>query len=135
MKQQHGVFHHYGVDWHHHQPHHHHKQQFTNFQMPTGQLPVSANIEYERDCCLDDVVSHISSFRPYPQGSGSMTPFHDSINNVLEHSEVSSQVSVNDLCADSRQDLSAEGLSTDTGREHILQLSSFSGKLNFFELH
>ncbi|XP_046807459.1 uncharacterized protein LOC111686258 [Lucilia cuprina] len=114
---------------HHHHPHHqhlHHSQ--------LGQVAVAANIEctqsqhnYDRDYALDDVVSQISSFRPCPQGSGSMTPFHDSIHNVLEHSEDSSRVSVNDLCVGSRQDLSTDGLSTDTGREHALQLSSFSG--------
>ncbi|KAH8379291.1 hypothetical protein KR009_004040 [Drosophila setifemur] len=99
-----------------------------------GQVAVAANIEcsqsqhnYDRDWALDDVVSQISSFRPCPQGSGSMTPFHDSIHNVLEHSEGSSRGSATDLCAGSRQDLSASGISTDTGREHALQLSSFSG--------
>ncbi|EDW30194.1 GL22630 [Drosophila persimilis] len=101
---------------------------------PLGQVAVAANIEcsqshhnYDRDWALDDVVSQISSFRPCPQGSGSMTPFHDSIHNVLEHSEGSSRGSATDLCAGSRQDLSASGISTDTGREHALQLSSFSG--------
>lgn len=110
------------------QLHHQHHSQL-------GQVAVAANIEctqsqhnYDRDYALDDVVSQISSFRPCPQGSGSMTPFHDSIHNVLEHSEDSSRVSVNDLCVGSRQDLSTDGLSTDTGREHALQLSSFSGK-------
>jgi len=100
-----------------------------------GQVAVAANIEcsqsqhnYDRDWALDDVVSQISSFRPCPQGSGSMTPFHDSIHNVLEHSEGSSRGSATDLCAGSRQDLSASGISTDTGREHALQLSSFSGE-------
>ncbi|EDW18165.2 uncharacterized protein LOC6581976 isoform X1 [Drosophila mojavensis] len=99
-----------------------------------GQVAVAANIEcsqsqhnYDRDWALDDVVSQISSFRPCPQGSGSMTPFHDSIHNVLEHSESSSRGSATDLCAGSRQDLSASGISTDTGREHAMQLSSFSG--------
>lgn len=100
-----------------------------------GQVAVAANIEcsqsqhnYDRDWALDDVVSQISSFRPCPQGSGSMTPFHDSIHNVLEHSESSSRGSAADLCAGSRQDLSASGISTDTGRENAMQLSSFSGK-------
>lgn len=100
-----------------------------------GQVAVAANIEcsqsqhnYDRDWALDDVVSQISSFRPCPQGSGSMTPFHDSIHNVLEHSESSSRGSAADLCAGSRQDLSASGISTDTGREHAMQLSSFSGR-------
>ncbi|EDV97430.1 uncharacterized protein LOC6558975 [Drosophila grimshawi] len=99
-----------------------------------GQVAVAANIEcsqsqhnYDRDWALDDVVSQISSFRPCPQGSGSMTPFHDSIHNVLEHSESSSRGSATDMCAGSRQDLSASGISTDTGREHAMQLSSFSG--------
>lgn len=99
-----------------------------------GQVAVAANIEcsqsqhnYDRDWALDDGLSQISSFRPCPQGSGSMTPFHDSIHNVLEHSESSSRGSAADLCAGSRQDLSASGISTDTGREHAMQLSSFSG--------
>ncbi|XP_067645449.1 uncharacterized protein [Eurosta solidaginis] len=103
-------------------------------QQQVGQVAVAANIEcaqlqnnYERDWALDDVVSQISSFRPCPQGSGSMTPFHDSIHNVLEHSENSSRGSVNDVCGGSRQDLSTGDISTDTGREHALQLSSFSG--------
>ncbi|KAH8371614.1 hypothetical protein KR093_008273 [Drosophila rubida] len=103
-------------------------------QQQLGQVAVAANIEcsqsqhnYDRDWALDDVVSQISSFRPCPQGSGSMTPFHDSIHNVLEHSESSSRGSAADLCAGSRQDLSASGISTDTGREHAMQLSSFSG--------
>lgn len=129
---------------HHHQvaqqqqQHHHHQQQQQHHHpghTQLGQVAVAANIEcsqsqhnYDRDYALDDVVSQISSFRPCPQGSGSMTPFHDSIHNVLEHSEDSSRVSVNDLCVGSRQDLSTDGLSTDTGREHALQLSSFSGK-------
>ncbi|XP_033149612.1 uncharacterized protein LOC108600995 [Drosophila busckii] len=98
-----------------------------------GQVAVAANIEcsqsqhnYERDWALDDVVSQISSFRPCPQGSGSMTPFHDSIHNVLEHSESSSRGSANDLCAGSRQDLSASGISTDTGRDNAMQ-GSYSG--------
>ncbi|XP_075162800.1 uncharacterized protein LOC142235433 [Haematobia irritans] len=125
---------------HHHAHHLHHnvtqQQHPQNQQSHThlGQVAVAANIEcsqsqhnYDRDYALDDVVSQISSFRPCPQGSGSMTPFHDSIHNVLEHSEDSSRVSVNDLCVGSRQDLSTDGLSTDTGREHALQLSSFSG--------
>ncbi|XP_054731803.1 uncharacterized protein LOC129240198 [Anastrepha obliqua] len=110
--------------------HHHHLTP----QQQVGQVAVAANIEcaqlqsnYERDWALDDVVSQISSFRPCPQGSGSMTPFHDSIHNVLEHSENSSRGSVNDVCGGSRQDLSTGGISTDTGREHALQLSSFSG--------
>ncbi|KAH8395643.1 hypothetical protein KR222_004651, partial [Zaprionus bogoriensis] len=104
-------------------------------QQQLGQVAVAANIEcsqsqhnYDRDWALDDVVSQISSFRPCPQGSGSMTPFHDSIHNVLEHSESSSRGSAADLCAGSRQDLSASGISTDTGREHAMQLSSFSGR-------
>ncbi|XP_030372275.1 uncharacterized protein LOC115622471 [Scaptodrosophila lebanonensis] len=103
-------------------------------QHQLGQVAVAANIEcsqsqhnYDRDWALDDVVSQISSFRPCPQGSGSMTPFHDSIHNVLEHSESSSRGSATDMCVGSRQDLSASGISTDTGREHALQLSSFSG--------
>ncbi|XP_005190087.1 uncharacterized protein LOC101896367 isoform X1 [Musca domestica] len=127
---------------HHHSHHHHHhlvtQQQNNplnhNSHSQLGQVAVAANIEctqsqhnYDRDFALDDVVSQISSFRPCPQGSGSMTPFHDSIHNVLEHSEDSSRVSVNDLCVGSRQDLSTDGLSTDTGREHAMQLSSFSG--------
>lgn len=134
---------------HHHLTHHHNTMsQMQTQQHPhsaqSGQVAVAANIEctqsqhnYDRDYALDDVVSQISSFRPCPQGSGSMTPFHDSIHNVLEHSEDSSRVSVNDLCVGSRQDLSADGLSTDTGREHALQLSSFSGNelvfFNFFK--
>lgn len=112
----------------------HHHSHLTP-QQQVGQVAVAANIEcaqlqnnYERDWALDDVVSQISSFRPCPQGSGSMTPFHDSIHNVLEHSENSSSGSVNDVCGGSRQDLSTGGISTDTGREHALQLSSFSGK-------
>ncbi|XP_036220637.2 uncharacterized protein [Bactrocera oleae] len=111
----------------------HHHSHLTP-QQQVGQVAVAANIEcaqlqsnYERDWALDDVVSQISSFRPCPQGSGSMTPFHDSIHNVLEHSENSSRGSVNDVCGGSRQDLSTGGISTDTGREHALQLSSFSG--------
>uniref|UniRef100_W8BE95 RING-type E3 ubiquitin transferase n=1 Tax=Ceratitis capitata TaxID=7213 RepID=W8BE95_CERCA len=111
---------------------HHHSHLTPQRQL--GQVAVAANIEcaqlqsnYERDWALDDVVSQISSFRPCPQGSGSMTPFHDSIHNVLEHSENSSRGSVNDVCGGSRQDLSTGGISTDTGREHALQLSSFSG--------
>ncbi|XP_030571576.1 uncharacterized protein LOC115770442 [Drosophila novamexicana] len=110
----------------------HAQRQQTGQQL--GQVAVAANIEcsqsqhnYDRDWALDDVVSQISSFRPCPQGSGSMTPFHDSIHNVLEHSESSSRGSATDLCAGSRQDLSASGISTDTGREHAMQLSSFSG--------
>ncbi|KAH8343040.1 hypothetical protein KR059_003979 [Drosophila kikkawai] len=117
---------------HGHQRHHMQMQQ--DGQQQLGQVAVAANIEcsqsqhnYDRDWALDDVVSQISSFRPCPQGSGSMTPFHDSIHNVLEHSEGSSRGSATDLCAGSRQDLSASGISTDTGREHALQLSSFSG--------
>ncbi|XP_062137216.1 uncharacterized protein LOC133846325 [Drosophila sulfurigaster albostrigata] len=109
-------------------------QQQQQGQQQLGQVAVAANIEcsqsqhnYDRDWALDDVVSQISSFRPCPQGSGSMTPFHDSIHNVLEHSESSSRGSAADLCAGSRQDLSASGISTDTGREHAMQLSSFSG--------
>ncbi|KAH8329690.1 hypothetical protein KR074_012000 [Drosophila pseudoananassae] len=109
-------------------------QQMPQGGQQLGQVAVAANIEcsqsqhnYDRDWALDDVVSQISSFRPCPQGSGSMTPFHDSIHNVLEHSEGSSRGSATDLCAGSRQDLSASGISTDTGREHALQLSSFSG--------
>lgn len=67
---------------------------------------IIANIEnnshnYDRDWTLDDV-SQISSFRPCPQGSGSMTPFHDSIHNVLEHSIDSGSNSINS----SRHDLS-----------------------------
>ncbi|XP_037932475.1 uncharacterized protein LOC119667257 [Teleopsis dalmanni] len=102
--------------------------------LPQQQVAVAANIEcsqsqhnYERDWALDDVVSQISSFRPCPQGSGSMTPFHDSIHNVLENSEGSSRVSINDVCSGSRQDLSTGGISTDTGRDHALQLTSYSG--------
>ncbi|XP_044314202.1 uncharacterized protein LOC108039207 isoform X1 [Drosophila rhopaloa] len=117
-------------DGHGHQRH----QQMQQGGQQLGQVAVAANIEcsqsqhnYDRDWALDDVVSQISSFRPCPQGSGSMTPFHDSIHNVLEHSEGSSRGSATDLCAGSRQDLSASGISTDTGREHALQLSSFSG--------
>lgn len=54
-------------------------------QLHHGQIV--ANIENtERDWGLDDVVSQISSFRPCAQGSGSMTPFHDSVHNVLENS-------------------------------------------------
>ena len=130
-----------GKHHHHHtlaalQQQHQQQQQHTHHNhSQLGQVAVAANIEctqsqhnYDRDYALDDVVSQISSFRPCPQGSGSMTPFHDSIHNVLEHSEDSSRVSVNDLCVGSRQDLSTDGLSTDTGREHALQLSSFSGK-------
>lgn len=104
-----------------------------NISSQPGQIV--ANIEcsqsqhnYERDWALDDVVSQISSFRPCPQGSGSMTPFHDSIHNALEHSQSSSRGSVNDVCGSSRQDLSTGGVSSDTGREHVMQLSSFSGK-------
>lgn len=72
---------------------------------PAQHGQIVANIEsnshnYDRDWTLDDV-SQISSFRPCPQGSGSMTPFHDSIHNVLEHSQSGSN-SVNG----SRQDLS-----------------------------
>lgn len=118
-------------DGHGHQRH----QQMQQSGQQLGQVAVAANIEcsqsqhnYDRDWALDDVVSQISSFRPCPQGSGSMTPFHDSIHNVLEHSEGSSRGSATDLCAGSRQDLSASGISTDTGREHALQLSSFSGE-------
>ncbi|KAH8302781.1 hypothetical protein KR044_010737, partial [Drosophila immigrans] len=112
----------------------HAQRQQQQSQQQLGQVAVAANIEcsqsqhnYDRDWALDDVVSQISSFRPCPQGSGSMTPFHDSIHNVLEHSENSSRGSAADLCAGSRQDLSASGISTDTGREHAMQLSSFSG--------
>lgn len=120
---------------HGHQRHHMQMQMQQDGQQQLGQVAVAANIEcsqsqhnYDRDWALDDVVSQISSFRPCPQGSGSMTPFHDSIHNVLEHSEGSSRGSATDLCAGSRQDLSASGISTDTGREHALQLSSFSGE-------
>ncbi|XP_055915494.1 uncharacterized protein LOC129948500 [Eupeodes corollae] len=93
----------------------------------TGQYPqtgqhgqIVANIEsnshnYDRDWTLDDV-SQISSFRPCPQGSGSMTPFHDSIHNVLEHSHSGSN-SVNG----SRQDLSPSMASGAGAVAHPLQ--------------
>lgn len=49
---------------------------------------IVANIEnnpshFERDWMLDD--SSQSSFKPCPQGSGSMTPFHDSVHNMYEN--------------------------------------------------
>lgn len=55
-------------------------------RLPHGQIV--ANIEnnplhYERDWTLDD--SSQSSFKPCPQGSGSMTPFHDSVHNMYEN--------------------------------------------------
>lgn len=69
--------------------------------LPQGQIV--ANIEnnsqnYERDWTLDDV-SQISSFRPCAQGSGSMTPFHDSFHNVpnSQSSDVSLNGSQHDL--------------------------------------
>lgn len=60
-----------------------------NFIRPQLQGQIIANIEnnpnqYERDWTLDDV-SQVS-FKPCPQGSGSLTPlpFHDSVHNMCE---------------------------------------------------
>lgn len=60
-----------------------------NFIRPQLQGQIVANIEnnpnqYERDWTLDDV-SQVS-FKPCPQGSGSLTPlpFHDSVHNMCE---------------------------------------------------
>lgn len=60
-----------------------------NFIRPQLQGQIIANIEnnpnqYERDWTLDDV-SQVS-FKPCPQGSGSLTPlpFHDSVHNISE---------------------------------------------------
>lgn len=47
-----------------------------------GQAQVIANIESEREWILDDV-SQVS-FKPCRQGSGSLTPFHDSIHNMFD---------------------------------------------------
>lgn len=47
-----------------------------------GQNQVIANIESEREWILDDV-SQVS-FKPCRQGSGSLTPFHDSIHNMYD---------------------------------------------------
>lgn len=59
---------------------------------------IIANIEnnplnYERDWTLDD--SSQSSFKPCPQGSGSMTPFpfHSSAHNMFDHSQTRSSSS------------------------------------------
>ncbi|KAJ6643182.1 hypothetical protein Bhyg_08138 [Pseudolycoriella hygida] len=41
------------------------------------------SIHYDRDWTLDD--SSQSSFKPCPQGSGSMLPFHDSAHNMSEN--------------------------------------------------
>lgn len=54
---------------------------------PNSHGQIIANIEnnshYERDWTLDDV-SQVS-FKPCPQGSGSLTPFHDSVHNMYEN--------------------------------------------------
>lgn len=85
---------------------------------PAQHGQIVANIEnnshnYDRDWTLDDV-SQISSFRPCPQGSGSMTPFHDSIHNVLEHSQSGSN-SVNGSRQDLNPSITSAGASAQTG--------------------
>lgn len=55
----------------------------TDFFEGSAHAQVLANIEStERDWILDDV-SQVS-FKPCRQGSGSLTPFHDSINNMFD---------------------------------------------------
>lgn len=79
------------------QLHHHQLQQQQQQQSSMAVRPshgqIIANIEnnplhYERDWQLDD--SSQSSFKPCPQGSGSMTPFHDSVHNMYETTNPSS---------------------------------------------
>lgn len=75
---------------------------------------IVANIEnnpnhYERDWTLDDVSQ--MSFKPCIQGSGSLTPFHDSVNNMYEN-----QVKLN----------SGESTSQNSSNEHIFNQISDS---------
>lgn len=85
-------------------------QIMNNINRPSPHGQIIANIEnnplhYDRDWTLDD--SSQSSFKPCPQGSGSMTPlpFHDSVHNMYENPPRSSSHSTNG----SGQDLSCTG--------------------------
>lgn len=91
-----------------------------NYNRPNhGQI--IANIEnnplnYERDWTLDD--SSQSSFKPCPQGSGSMTPlpFHDSAHNMFDHSQTrSSSTTTSNGSGNELNQISTAGKTTDTG--------------------
>lgn len=81
---------------------------------------IIANIEnnplnYERDWTLDD--SSQSSFKPCPQGSGSMTPFpfHSSAHNISDHSRTRSSSSTSNGSTKDLNQMSGMYKPTDVG--------------------